>query len=174
MHAIPIYWFSMILVWVFALTLGWFPLFGSTSFLPGTGLSFVVFVVSHAFLPIMALSLAVFGHNYLVLRGSVQEVLKSDYVVAAKTRGLKNRVISTGYVLRNSMLPIVSILSYNIATIVSLLVLVESVFAYPGIGDLIVDAIGFRDYPTIAGEPLLSYYNSNHRWIDRRFHPCPP
>jgi peptide/nickel transport system permease protein len=150
-HAIPVYWFSMILVWVFAITLGWFPLFGSTSFNPGTGLSFVSSVVTHAFLPVVALSLAVFGSNYLLLRGSVQEVLRSDYVLAAMTRGLKNRVISTGYILRNSMLPIVAILSYNIATIVSLLILVENVFGYPGIGDLIIDAIGARDYPTIAG-----------------------
>jgi ABC-type dipeptide/oligopeptide/nickel transport system permease component len=150
-HAIPVYWFSMILLGVFALTLGWFPIFGAAAFNPGSGFEYVFSVLRHAFLPILALSLAVFGHNYLLLRGSVQEVLRMDYVIAAKTRGLKNRVIATGYILRNSMLPIVSILSYNIATVVSLLVLVESVFAYPGIGDLIVDAIGGRDYPTIAG-----------------------
>jgi peptide/nickel transport system permease protein len=150
-HAIPVYWFSMILVWVFALTLGWFPVFGAVSFNAGGGLSFVYSAFRHAFLPVIALSLAVFGHNYLLLRGSVQEVLRSDYVIAAKTRGLKNRVVATGYVLRNSMLPLVSVLSYNIATVVSLLVLVEGVFAYPGIGDLIVDAIGGRDYPVIAG-----------------------
>ena len=66
-------------------------------------------------------------------------------------RGLTDRVVATGYILRNSLLPFVSILTFSMASLISRVVLVEAVFGYPGVGDLIVDAIQNRDYPVLQG-----------------------
>jgi peptide/nickel transport system permease protein len=141
----------MVLIWIFSVTLGWLPVFGTTGFNAGTGLGFVRSVVVHSILPIISLTAVIFGQSYLLLRGTAQEILKTDYVTAAKLRGLKDRTIAFGYILRNSLLPLVSLLGFSIATIVSAEILVEAVFGYGGVGDLIVDAIINRDYPVLEG-----------------------
>jgi peptide/nickel transport system permease protein len=147
----PAFWIGMILIWVFAVSLGRLPVFGNIGFDPGTGMSYVKSVIIHAILPVITLTSVVFGQNYFVLRGAAQQSLKSDYVLTAKSRGLRQRTIAFGYVLRNSLLPVVSLLGYSLASLLSAVVLVESVFGYSGVGDLIVDAIINRDYPVLEG-----------------------
>jgi peptide/nickel transport system permease protein len=147
----PAFWIAMILIWVFAISAKWLPVFGNIDFNPGTGLDYARSVITHAILPVVTLTAVVFGQNYFVLRGAAQEALKSDYVLAAKSRGLKDRTIAFGYVLRNSLLPVVSLLGYSLASLMSAVVLVEVVFGYTGVGDLIVDAILNRDYPVLEG-----------------------
>ncbi len=147
----PAFWVGMILLWSFSFHLGWLPQSGNTGFNPGSGLDYVVAVITHAILPIITLTAIIFGQNYILLRGATQEVLKSDYVVAAKSRGLRNHVVAFGYIVRNSLLPVVSLLGYSVATIISAVILVEAVFGYSGVGDLIVDAIHNRDYPVLEG-----------------------
>lgn len=147
----PAFWIAMILIWVFAVTLGWLPTFGNLAFNPGTGLNYLGSVAIHAILPVVTLTIVVFGQNYLILRGAAQEVLKSDYVTAAKSRGLRGSLIATKYVVRNSLLPLVSLLGYSISSLISAVVLIEFVFGYTGVGDLIVDGILNRDYPVIEG-----------------------
>lgn len=150
-HATPVYWTAMVLLWIFAVDLHWFPIFGNISALPGSGLSYASSVITHAVLPVVALTASMFGEVYLVLRGSTQRVLKTDYVTAAKTRGLSEGVIARNYILRNSLLPLISILTFSLASIISRLILVEAVFGYAGIGDLLVDAVVNRDYPVLEG-----------------------
>jgi peptide/nickel transport system permease protein len=146
----PIFWTAMVLLWVFGITLKWFPSFGNMS--AGTsGVDYVLSGLYHSVLPIFALALGTFGEQYLILRGSVQEVLKSEYVLAAKTRGFRDRVIAMGYILRNSLLPLVAVLSFSLAGLISRSVLVEGVFGYNGVGDLFVDAVSHRDYPVLQG-----------------------
>ncbi len=147
----PAFWVGMILIWVFAVYLGWLPVFGNIDFNPGSGLAYVASVVFHAVLPVITLTAVVFGQNYFVLRGAAQQALRSDYVLTAKSRGLRERTIAFGYVLRNSLLPVVSLLGYSLASLLSAVVLVESVFGYTGVGDLVVDAIINRDYPVLEG-----------------------
>ncbi len=151
LNSTPIFWIGMILLWTFAVALRWFPLFGSVGFNPGTGVNYALSIIWHSILPVVALSLSLYGESYILLRGSIQEVLKSDFVLAAKTRGLRDRIISQSYILRNSLLPLVSVLSFSVASLISRVVLVESVFGYPGLGDLIVDSVGGRDYPVLEG-----------------------
>ena len=150
-HSTPIFWVAMIMVWVLGVDAKWFPVFGNVGVTVHGTANYLISVVWHAVLPVASLSLAIFGEHYLLLRGSIQEVLQSDYVLAAKGRGLKQRLIATRYILRNSLLPLVSILSFSIAKIIGLVILVEKVFGYPGLGDLIVDAISGRDYPVLQG-----------------------
>jgi peptide/nickel transport system permease protein len=141
----------MVLIWIFAVTLGWLPVYGSVGFKPGTGSDYIFSVITHVILPMITLTAAIFGQNYFVLRGASQEAIKSDYVLAAKARGLRKRTIALGYVLRNSLLPLISLTGYSIANILSAVTLVEAVFGYTGVGDLIVDGILNRDYPVLEG-----------------------
>ena len=92
---------------------------------------------------------------YMVPRASMQDVLKSDNVTLATTGGLKERFIARRYVLRNSLLPLVSLISFSMASIISRVVLVEAVFEYNGVGDLFVDAVVNRDYPVLEGTLFL-------------------
>ena len=151
LNSTPIFWIAMLLLSIFSVYLGWFPLFGNVDPSISSGVGYYVSVIRHAVLPILTLSGALFGESYLLLRGSVQEVLRSDYVVAAKSRGLRDKIISSRYVLRNSLLPLISVMSFSLASLISRVVLVEAVFGYPGLGDLIVDAVGGRDYPVLTG-----------------------
>jgi peptide/nickel transport system permease protein len=147
----PAFWIGMIFIWVFGVSLGWLPIFGNYAFSVRSEIEFLASVIQHAILPILTLTLVVFGQNYFVLRGAAQETLKSDYVVAAKARGLREKTVAFGYVLRNSLLPSFSLLGYSIASLLSAVVLVEFVFGYTGVGDLIVDAVINRDYPLVEG-----------------------
>lgn len=150
-EAVPVYWVALVLLWVFGVYLRWFPSFGNSSLTATNPFEYYTSIVQHAVLPIIAMTLSIFGEYYLILRATVQEVLKSDYVAAARTRGLKDRMIASTYVLRNSLLPLVSLASFSIAGLVGRLVLVEAVFGYPGVGDLLVDAIVNRDFPVVEG-----------------------
>jgi peptide/nickel transport system permease protein len=149
--SIPTFWVGMVLIWVFAVTLGWFPVFGNSSFQAGTGLAYIGNVLWHAVLPIATLTLATFAQGYVVLRGATQEALKADYVIAAKCRGLKQNVVAFGYILRNSLLPVVSLLGYSLAGLISFAIVIEAVFGYQGVGDLFVDGLYNRDYPVLEG-----------------------
>jgi peptide/nickel transport system permease protein len=149
-NSTPIFWSAMGFLWIFSIWLGIFPLYGNVD-LGVSGAGYVESVAVHALLPAITLGLSIFGESYLLLRGSTLESLKSDYVFAAKSRGLYTRLISTKYVLKNSMLPLISVMSFSLASLVSRLVLVEAVFGYPGIGDLIIDAVRLHDYPVIEG-----------------------
>ena len=150
--SIPGFWFAMLLIWVFGVSLRWFPIFGTVGYnvVPGS-MSYALSVIWHAVLPVTTLSLIMYGHYYIILRGSSQEALASDYVIAARGRGLRERVVSLKYVMRNSILPVVSLLGFSIAQLVSIEVVVEAVYSYAGVGDLIVDAVLYRDYPLIEG-----------------------
>jgi peptide/nickel transport system permease protein len=147
----PAFWVGMILLWIFSVTLGWFPLYGNVDPNLGGGPAFVWSATRHAVLPVLTLTAVVFGQNYFVLRGAAQEAIKNDYVVAARSRGLRDSVVAFGYIMRNSLLPAVSLLGYSMASLLSAIVIVEAVFGYPGLGDLIVDAVVNRDYPVLEG-----------------------
>jgi peptide/nickel transport system permease protein len=153
-QAMPIFWTALVLVWVFSVDLHWLPIFGNGSNLH-TGLGWYESVTLHAILPVVAMTVSILGQNYILLRGTAQEVLKSDYILAARTRGLRDRTIATAYILRNSLLPLVSILAFSFAGLVSRVVLVEAVFGYNGIGDLVTDAVVNHDYPVLEGTLFL-------------------
>lgn len=149
--SIPGFWIAMILIWVFSVSLHWFPVFGNVGFNAGSGVSYIYSVLIHAVMPVVTLTLVIFGQNYMLLRGAAQEVLNADYVIAAKSRGLTDRTVASSYVMRNSLLPVTSLLGYSIASIISAEILIEAVYSYGGLGDLIVDGIINRDYPVLEG-----------------------
>jgi len=147
----PAFWIALVLIWIFAVSLGWLPVFGSVGFDTTSTLSFVTSVIIHAILPVVTLTAVIFGQNYFVLRGASMEATKSDYVLAAEARGLRKSTISFNYILRNSLLPVVSLTGYAFASIISAVTVIEAVFGYNGVGDLIIDGILNRDYPVLEG-----------------------
>jgi peptide/nickel transport system permease protein len=152
LYAMPVFWASMILLWIFGVDFKLFPIYGSVSINVSGPLDYFLSLAWHMILPVTAMTLVVFAQLYLLLRGSTQQILNSDFVRAAKSRGLKDGIISRRYILRNSLLPVVSLLAFSLGGLVSISVLIESVFGFAGVGDSFVDAVFTRDYPVLQGD----------------------
>jgi peptide/nickel transport system permease protein len=145
--AMPPFWMGLLLMLLFGLTLGLFPI-------SGYGRGFLGHVV-HLTLP--SVTIAVFLAPILIqsLRGSMLEVMTADYVEVARAKGLSERRILIKHVLRNALIPAITVLAVNIGWLLSGAVIVEYVFSVPGLGSLLVRAVGFRDYPVIQGLALV-------------------
>jgi len=112
-------------------------------------------IVSHLFLPTLTLTLVFLGEYMLIMRSSVLEVFSEDYILTAKAKGLSTFRIIRDHALRNAMLPLVTLIAINLGFTVSGAIQVESVFSWPGLGSLTVQAVDQRDYPVLQGAFLL-------------------
>ena len=144
---------GLLLLWVFAAQLGWFPITGSYGLFvtPGWTWDFVVSVIHHGTLPALAIVLVTFGFWALGMRGLMVSVQGEDYVQLAKAKGLRPRYILYKYMIRNAILPQITAFALKIGLLVSGQVLVERIFAYNGMGKLLYDAILDQDFPVIQG-----------------------
>lgn len=151
--AIPQYLAGIILVFIFAAQLEWLPLFGAYN--PGTtpelSLGFAREVLSHATLPALALILAAAGFWAVGMRGMMINNQGEDYMVQAEAKGLKGRRIFLRYGMRNAMLPQVTGLALALGTLLTGALLIERVFVYPGLGDILFQAIRLSDFFVIRG-----------------------
>jgi peptide/nickel transport system permease protein len=144
--AMPAYWIGMMLLQFFAVKSHIFPV-------AGYGEGFFGHLES-LFLPALSLALAVSSILIRSLRNSIIETMSADYVRTARAKGLGGRSVFTWHVLRNSAMATATILAVNLAFMVGGTIIIESIFAIPGIGSLIVKAIFDRDYPIIQGVTL--------------------
>ncbi len=112
-------------------------------------------IVRHLFLPTLTLTLVFLGEYMLIMRSSVLEVFSEDYILTAKAKGLSTFRIIRDHALRNAMLPLVTLIAINLGFTVSGAIQVESVFSWPGLGSLTVQAVDQRDYPVLQGAFLL-------------------
>lgn len=112
-------------------------------------------ILKHLLLPTLTFALVLLGEYMLVMRSSVVEVFGEDYIQTAKAKGLTTFQIIRKHALRNAMLPIVTLIALNLGFTVSGAIQVETVFSWPGLGKLTVDAISQRDYPVLQGAFLL-------------------
>lgn len=146
----PSFWVGMVLVAVFAVRLNVFPVFGAYS----TGVQLAGFgrlldVLHHLVLPLAALTILSVGRYFLTMRYSLIEVLGEDFIVMAKAKGLNERLITYRYIMRNALLPFFTVLMMDLGFILSGATVVETVFAYPGLGRLMFEAVTARDYPLL-------------------------
>lgn len=150
---IPSFLLGLILLFVLAAGMGLFPLSGAmTHFAAYSGKWQQVWdIVHHAFLPVLALSIAHLGGMYLLARNSVTTVMEKDYVFTARAKGLSQKRVLLKHILRNAMLPIVTRVFLSLGSLVGGAILVENVFAYPGLGYLMREAVMVRDYALIQG-----------------------
>lgn len=145
--SMPSFWLALLLVMLFSLNLNWFPIGGY-----GEGFFDHLW---HLFLP--ALTIALFLSPILVqsLRAAMLDVMTADYIEVARSKGLSPSRIMVKHVLRNALIPAITVLSVNIGWLLSGAVIVEYVFTIPGLGSLLVRSVGFRDYPVIQGLTIV-------------------
>ena len=140
--SIPNFWLGPLLAIVFAVELGWLPVSGR-----GT--------LAHLILPAVSLGLALAAILARMTRASLLEELRELYVRAARARGASRVAAITTHALRNSMIPLLTIVALQFGAVLTGAVITETIFAWPGIGRLLIQSIGFRDYPMVQGCILL-------------------
>ena len=141
--AMPPFWVGILLILIFGLFLNLFPVSGY-----GEGFFGHIY---HLFLPSLTIALFLSPMLTQTLRASILDNLSSDYVEVAKSKGLSNRSIIFSHVLKNSLIPVITILAVNISWLISGAVIIEYVFSIPGLGTLLIRAISYRDYTVIQG-----------------------
>jgi len=151
--AIPFYLFGMALIWIFGVQLRWLPTGGGAdpTLIMRWDLKTLVNIVQHAILPASALVLFGIGSWALSMRATMVTVLGEDYITFAQAKGLPERLVFLRYGVRNALLPQVTGLAISFGLILGSGVLIESIFNYPGIGNLIYSAINSKDYFVING-----------------------
>ncbi|MDY7573444.1 ABC transporter permease [Actimicrobium sp. CCI2.3] len=156
--SLPTFWVGLMLIMVFAVQLGWLPSSGRgpTSLLLGVPVSFLsVDGLRHLLMP--AFNLALFNIALVIrlTRAGAQEALLQDYVKFARAKGLTNARIISVHVLKNILIPIVTVIALQFGSIIAFAIVTESVFAWPGMGKLIIDSIRFLDRPVIVAYLML-------------------
>jgi peptide/nickel transport system permease protein len=149
--AMPVFWFALILQLVFAVWLGWLPVAGTET----VGATSLGDHLLHLVLPATVLSFRYVAGWSRYLRSSMLETLRTDFVRTARAKGLSERSVVWGHALRNAMIPVVSVMALNLSGLFSGAVITETVFAWPGIGRMFVQAMFSRDYPLLMGILLL-------------------
>jgi len=156
-YSVPIFWLGQMLVIVFAINLGWLPVQGMKNIRDQlTGFDAVLSVLRHLALPAFSVMIFYIAIVSRVARASVAEALHHDYVLTAKAKGLSSRSILWRHVLPNAMIPVVTVIGYNFGHSLTGAILVETVFAWPGIGSLFITSIANRDYPVLQGIFLMA------------------
>ncbi len=168
--SIPVFFLGQILKYVFAIQLGWFPTIGRLdpkrklepvtnfntidSIIAGDWGAFVD-TIKHLILPAIALGTIPLAIIARITRASTLEVLNEDYVRTARAKGLLTRTVNNQHVLRNAMLPIVTVIGLQTGLLLSGAVLTEKTFAFNGMGQLISDGVISKDYPVIQGSVMF-------------------
>lgn len=151
--SIPSFFLGLGLVYIFSLQLGWLPT-GGMSTLGGDGN--LVDQLKHMILPVIVLSASICGNMIRYVRSSMLEVLKEDYIRTAKAKGLKSMMVVIKHGLRNSLIPIITVIGMDIPKLIGGAVVTEQIFQWPGLGQLTISSISSRDYATLMAINLLS------------------
>ena len=156
-YATPIYWIGLMLSLLFSIQLGWLPAFGYETVGAGyTGLAHVADVAKHLILPVITLALFYMASYARLTRASMLEVRGLDFIKTAKAKGLSQGRIVTRHVLRNAILPVITVAGIQAGQLVGGSILIETVFAWPGIGRLAFEAVLQRDYQVLLGIFLVT------------------
>jgi peptide/nickel transport system permease protein len=151
-YSMPDFWLGMILLTTFAVALGWFPVGGiedpaSTA----TGFPKLVDQAQHIFLPALTLTLAYLGEYAIVMRSSLLETMREDYLVLARAKGLRDVLVRNRHAVPNALLPVVALLAINFGFVLSGAIAVEAIFSWPGLGLATYEALKGPDLPMLQG-----------------------
>lgn len=141
--SIPSFWMGLLLIYLFSLKLGWLPTSGKGSF-------------AHMILPSITLGFAMAAVYARLLRSGLLDSLSQDYIKAARARGLAERRILMGHALRAALLPVITVFGVSFGNLLAGSVVIETLFGWPGLGSLALEAIFERDYPIIQGYVLAT------------------
>jgi ABC-type dipeptide/oligopeptide/nickel transport system permease component len=168
--SMPNFWFGIMLILIFAGSLHLFPSAGRSEYgVAGqiiTGFYFIDSIITgnwsavadafkHVMLPAITLGTALAGILMRITRSAVLEIMREDYVLVARAKGLMNRAVLWRHVLRNALIPIVTVVGLELGTLLSGSIIVETVFAWPGVGNLLITGVTSRDYPLVTGIVLM-------------------
>lgn len=158
LFAVPAYWLAVVLVWVFSWRLGWLPAFGGAGvdadFLPAGARA--MDLLRHLALPLVTLTLIGVGGAARFVRGSLFDARREPFLVAARARGLTGRRLLFRHLLRHALGPVVTLLGLSLPALFSGTVFVEGVFAWPGVGRVLLLGVQARDYPVVMAAALVS------------------
>ena len=151
-YSMPDFWLGMLLLTLFAVKLGWFPVGGledATS--NATGISKLADQAKHMFLPALTLTLAYLGEYAIVMRSSLLDTMREDYLVLARAKGLRDVLVRNRHAVPNALLPVVALLAINLGLVMAGAIAVESIFSWPGIGLATYEALKGPDLPMLQG-----------------------
>jgi peptide/nickel transport system permease protein len=149
--SIPVFWSGLILQLVFGLKLNWMPVSGLTSVTGGGALD----MLHHLVLPIIALLVGPMALIARMTRSSMLEIIGEDYITTARSKGLSERIVVVKHVLKNAFIPTLTVIGMQMGFVLAGSVFVEMIFAWPGIGALMLNGILARDFPLIQGSILI-------------------
>ena len=166
----PVFWLGIMLMMIFGVWLGWLPIGGRIDLLIPyqrvtgfmvfdsiiTGnLEALISVLSHLILPAIALGTIPMAMIAMVTRSSMLEVLRQDFIRTERAKGLSERAVIYKHAVRNAMVPVVTVIGLNTGLLLAGAILTETVFSWPGLGRLVVEAVYERDYPLVVGSILI-------------------
>lgn len=189
--SIPWFWLAIVLIIIFSVYLGWTPVGGRI----GTGIRYETITnfmlidtiitgnwtalgsfLRHLALPAIAIGLTSAGFAARVTRAAMLEVLRADYIRAARSRGLHERIVLLRHALRNAILPVLTLQGLQFGTLLGGAVITEIVFAWPGLGRMLLDGILRRDYPIVQGTVIFIafFYVTVNLVVDLLYHVADP
>ena len=156
--SLPTFLIGILLIWVFSVELGWLPSFGrgdvvdlgwwTTGFLTQSGREALI-------LPAITLGLYQMTLIMRLVRAEMLEVLRQDYIRFARARGLKERAVNFRHALRNTLVPVITVTGLQLGSIIAFAIITETVFQWPGVGLLFINAVQFVDIPVMAAYLML-------------------
>jgi peptide/nickel transport system permease protein len=155
--AMPVFWFALLLQESFGARLHLLPVYGQhyTDETGFTSLEVIEDYIIHLILPATVLAFLYIGQWSRYLRSSMLEVLKQDYIRTARAKGLSSTRVLFGHAFRNGLIPLVTIVALNFGGIIGGAVVTETVFAWPGMGQLFIDSLNHEDYPLLMAYLVL-------------------
>lgn len=162
--SVPSFWVALMMIWLFSVKLGWLPVTGSGTW-------------KHAVMPIITLSLGAVATKSRLTRSSMLEVLGQDYIRTGRAKGLAERQVVFTHALRNALLPVITIIGLQFGGLLGGAFITEVIFSWPGVGQLAVNSILYRDFPVVQGTVLLvtvAFVFTNllvdiaYAWVDPR------
>jgi peptide/nickel transport system permease protein len=147
-QSVPVFFLGIMLLYIFGGRLGWFPI-------GGRGTDGFVDELRHLVLPAFTLAAVSMARNTRLVRSNLLEVLRQDYVRTARAKGLREFAVVLRHALKNSLIPVVTIVGLDFSVLLGGAVVTETVFAWPGVGSMAIRAIGQRDFPVVVGSVTI-------------------
>ena len=157
-YALPSFWLALMLIMVFSVNLGWFPTSQTRSmnYQDLTAVGKVVDRMWHLALPVFVMGIAGAAGTARYMRSRLLEVLNEEYIVAARAQGFREKTVIVKHALRNALIPIITIFGMELPFLLGGATVIETIFAWPGIGRMAVSAVSGRDYPLIMAATTIA------------------
>lgn len=156
--SLPSFWVGMMMIYIFSVILGWMPASGRGEAIEVLGMRLSIFSVDgwrHIILPAFTLALGNIAMILRLTRAGMQENMRQDYVKFARAKGVSSKKVLFGHALKNALIPVVTVFGVNIGTLIAFTTITETIYAWPGMGKLLIDSIYMADRPVIVAYLML-------------------